>query len=513
MKHRYVTISFSFVEDTAFKLRTAASKCFPRFVSRPFPRCHLQELRATDPEQNAQHTPPADEVIDLYSGWAIEFYTPAHMEELISSFERLGWTEDDARNPAAWLKHREPSQYSQGWMHLGPVVPHNLPNTYAAHRLRADLPSAVSRAYGDMYWFTPSLLAIVFEFTFNEEYSRIYDDVLRQERQSYVTNSPKGFRIHNPSSQRDSHIKKIRNDSMRLITGWVSENIPGLFSAGLSGGDFPTCEFVTLRKAQPFPTREERAGANQWYLRNLGLHYSYGTWECTSMPSLRFNPSSIERNTSNYHSILSINEANWDEQDLQEANKSDRESRTYEMHRRVTGMLGVWATGILLRGYSQHFSKLRNSEFLRTTQGNSAEDALQKIRESVSYSVDIAAVTDELASLVQRKFQLGFDVKSFTPRSDAPDYWWKGSLEQLIQKQVGEDAEWLRSMENATRDQLTQYGTILGIVEDIRLRKKTTILTYVMLVLTTVLAIMTFITVSENFPWVKTLWNFLDDLL
>lgn len=231
------------------------------------------------------------------------------------------------------------------------------------------------------------------------------------------------------------------------------------------------------------------------------------------MPSLRFNPSSIERNTSNYHSILSINEANWDEQDLQEANKSDRESRTYEMHRRVTGMLGVWATGILLRGYSQHFSKLRNSEFLRTTQGNSAEDALQKIRESVSYSVDIAAVTDELASLVQRKFQLGFDVKSFTPRSDAPDYWWKGSLEQLIQKQVGEDAEWLRSMENATRDQLTQYGTILGIVEDIRLRKKTTILTYVMLVLTTVLAIMTFITVSENFPWVKTLWNFLDDLL
>ena len=503
----------SFVEDTVFKLRAIASKCLPRFIIRPYPLDRLQELRTTDPEQNKQQTPPADEFVDLCNIWAIEFYTPSHTEKLISSFERLGWADDKERNLTARIKHRDPSQYSQAWMPLGPVIPHNLPNPFATHPLRADLPSVISRAYVDVYFFTPSLIAIVFGFAFNDEYSRIYDENLRQERQTYVTSIPRGFRIHDPMNQRASDIKKIRKDSIKLITDWVSENIPGLFSAGLLGGDFPTCEFLTLRKAQPLPSREERVGAIQWYLHNLGLDHSYGTWECTALPSLRFNPSSIERNTPNYHSILSINETNWEEQGHQEANKNDRESRTYEMHQRVNGMLGNWAMGTLLRGYSRHFSKLRNSEFLRTTHRNSAEDALQQIRESVSYSVDIAAVTDELAFLVQRNFPLGFQVESFTPRSDAPDYWWNGSLEQLVQKQIGEDAKWLRSIDNATRDQLTQYGTILGIVEDIRLQKKTTILTYAMVGLTTVLAIMTFITVSERFPWVGTIWNFLQDLL
>ena len=41
-------------------------------------------------------------------------------------------------------------------------------------------------------------------------------------------------------------------------------------------------------------------------------------------------------------------------------------------------------------------------------------------------------------------------------------------------------------MDNAVRDHLTQYGTILGIVENIRLQKKITLLTLAMLALTVV---------------------------
>ena len=357
------------------------------------------------------------------------------------------------------------------------MIPRAIPDRYITDRyitrpLRADLPPSVPYAYGDMYCFTPSLVAIAFEFAFDDEYSRKLDDALRQKRESYVTPIPSGYRINDPGNQRISHIKKIRKDTTRLITDWFSENIPGLCSAGLLGGDFPTCEVVTLRKAQPFPTREEHDGTLPRYLHDLGLSNSYGSWESTRLSALRFYPSSTDRNTAKYHSKLSIKEASWAEQEPQEENGESRESRIYKLHRRVSGLLGMWAVDVLLQGYAQHFRKLRNSEFLRSSRRKSAVEALQRIGESVSYSVDIAAVTDELASLVRTKRPLGFEVESFVPCSDAPDYWWKGNLEELIHRQVGENANWLRSMDNAVRDHLTQDGTILGIVEDIRLQKK-----------------------------------------
>ena len=497
MKHRYSTKILDLKQEALYQFRLAASRCFPNYFTRPYPRSRLQEIRQTDPKQNARHTPPADEFIDLCSIWAIEFYTPAHMDKLFSSLEHLEWTEDETRNPVTWLKHRETSQYSQGWMPLGPIIPHGIPDPYITHSLRAALPSNVQYAYGDIYCFTPSLIVVVLEFVFDKKHSRLFDDALRLERESYVTAIPSGFRIHDPGNQRISHIRTIRRDTRRLITEWFSENIPGLCSDGLLGEDFPTCEFVTLRKGQPFPIREESDGGFHWHLHDLGLSNSYGSWESQRMPALRFQPSSADRNAANYHSMLSIHEGSWEQQRPQDENGSSRESRINDMHRRVSGMLGIWAIDVLLQGYAQHFRRLRNSEFLRSAQHKSAVEALRRISEGVSYSMDIAAVTDELASLARTKRPLGFEIESFVPRSDAPDYWWQGSLEQLIHRQIGENAKWLRSMDNAVRDHLTQYGTVLGMVEDVRLQRKITWLTYAMLALTIVLAILTFITVLQ----------------
>ena len=411
------------------------------------------------------------------------------------------------------LKHRQASQFSQGWKPLGRVVPRDARDPYLPRSLKANLPANVPYAYGDIYCFTPSLVAIAFEFVFDEEYSRIFDDALRQDRESYVTAIPRGYRIHEPGTQRTSQVKNIRRDTTRLISDWLSTNIPGLCSAGLLEGDFPTCEFVTLRKAQPFPTKGENDGTLIWYLWDLGLDHSYDSWESADMPGLRFQPSSSDRNVANYHAILSINEDSWIKQDCREENRSDRDSRIYRMHSKVFGILGVWAIGVLLQGYAQHFSKLRNSEFLRSTRNESAIEALQRIGESVSYSLDIAAVTGELASLVRTKRPIGLEVASFVSRSDAPDYWWKGSLEELIHRQIGENADWLRAMDNAVRNHLTQYGTILGVVEDIHLQKKITRLTYAMVALTIMLAILTSTTALERFPWVRTVWSSLVDLL
>ena len=513
MKHGFATKFLNLKQDALYRFRLVASRCFPSYITRPYPSSRLHEIRQADSEQNARHSPPADEYIDLCSMWAVEFYTPAHMDDLLASLEHLGWAEDEMRNPVTWLKHRKASQYSQAWMSLGPVIPYGIPDPYITRSLKADLPSNVLYAYGDIYCFTPSLIAITFEFVFNEKHSRIFDDALRQERESFLTATPTGYRINDPGNQRISHIRRIRRDTTRLITDWFSENIPGLCSDGLLGGDFPTCEFVTLRKGQPFPTRDEYNGELQWYLHDLGLFNSYDSWESKHMSALRFHPSSTNRYTAKYHSILSINEASWEQQDSPEENRNSRESRIYDMHRRVSGLFGIWAIAVLLQGYALHLRRLRNSKFLRSTHHKSAVGALRRIAESVSDSIDIAAVTDELESLMRTKLPFGYEVEEFVPRADAPEYWWQGSLEQLLHRQIGENANWVRSMDNAIRDHLIQYGTILGMEEDVRLQRKIAGFTYAMFALTVVLVILTATTVSAHFPWVRTMWNSLGDLL
>ena len=289
------------------------------------------------------------------------------------------------------------------------------------------------------------------------------------------------------------HIGNIRTDAKRLVADWFSKNIPGLCSAGLLGGEFPTCEFVTLRKAQPFPTKEEYDGEFQWYMHDLGLNHSFGSWECEREPSLRFCPSSEIRNAGNYHSILSINEHSWNQCETQANDRSAKETKIHDMHRKMSGILGMWAVGVLLEGYARHFSALRNSGILRATHRQSAVQALKQVFENVSYSIDIAAVTDELNSLVRMQRPLSFEVERFVPRPDAPDYMRKESLEQLIYRQIGKNADWLQTLDIAVREQLTQYGTILGAVENLHLQKSISRFSCAILALTIVLAVLTLV--------------------
>ena len=126
----------NFIQGCLYYLRLVGNRFVPRFVKRPFPRDHLQEIRQTDGKRNAEHSPPKDEYIDLRSIWAVEFYTPNHIEELIRRLEHLGWTKDESRNPVRSLKHRGVSQFYQSWSPLGRILPRDDPNAYFPPPLR-----------------------------------------------------------------------------------------------------------------------------------------------------------------------------------------------------------------------------------------------------------------------------------------------------------------------------------------------------------------------------------------
>ena len=509
---RYCKRITAFLYDSPYYASLLDSRIYPSRIRPFYPRHRLNQLRQSDARENRRHTPPQDETITLSSMWATEFYTPAHHDDLTHRLEGLGWTDDHSRNPVTWLKHREASKYSQSWMPLGPIIPTGLPNPYITPCLHATLPRHVAYAHGDLYCLTPSLVALVMEFVFDEHYSHVYDDALRTPRRTYVTPIDRGYRIHDPGNQRAANVKSIRKETAQSVAEWFARNIPGLYSTGLLEGVLPTCEFVTLRKAIPFPTKDEYEGSRLWYLSHLGLSQSFESWESQDVPDLRFLPSPRDRDAAKYHAIFSINEDRWAKLDrLNDC--SSRESRIYWMHGKLSGMFGIWAIRVLLQGYAQHFAKLRNSEFLRSRRGKSTMNSLYRIGDNVSYSLDIAAVTDELVSAVHADYPLGFEIAAFVPRSDVPDYWWKGSFELLMHREIGENAEWLRSMDKTVRDHLTQYGTILGVVEGIHLQRMITRLAYAILALTLILALLTFITALEHFPWIMDLWESFRDQL
>ena len=419
------------------------------------------------------------------------------MDDLLDSLERLGWSRGDSwRNLASRLKDLETSQFGQGHINLGRIVSPDISDNYIPKPLSAPLPANVQYARGDICYFTPSLIALTLEFVFDEEVRWAYQKALHQNRESYVTPTETAYRIHDPENQKRDHIDNLRRDAAQIASQWIENNVPGLFASGLLQGEFPTCEFVTLRKAKPFPLRTELDGVYPDYLSYLGIDNSFDAWESTQYPGLRLAPSA-RASTIKHHAILSINESNWAEKSPGLSDDESRDSRIYWLHMTMTGILGIWAILSLLRGYADHFKELRRSTLLGYPKDGQVEDALQEISESLSYSVDISAVTSELASYMQRKISFGFDIEIFKLYAEWPSNIQDASLWGNILNQIGEYSEWLQAMDNSLRDQMTQYGNLLGLLEDIRLQKRIKRLTSVLTFLTIVLAVLTVVSVFD----------------
>ena len=498
MDHQDNSMLSNIQREVAYQLRTVGSRCFPGSIRPPYPKERLAELLSIDPIRNERDALPEGEVIDLCSMWVTEFYTPAYMDELLNSLEQLGWNKEDGlrRNLVGALMDSGSNQFGTRWIHLGRIMSSDAPDNYLSKPLSAHLPAQVRYAQGDIFCFTPSLIALTIEFVFDEEYRWAFQEALRQYRKSYVTPNETGrYRIHAPENQRIDHIEKIRMDAKKVVSDWIANNVPGVFSAGLLQGDFPTCEFVTLSNATPFPLRTELDDTNIGYLRHLGLLGSFSAWESTKYPGLRLNPSGRSK-VLKHHAILSIKESNWIERDSN-GDEQSRESRMYWLNMAMSGILSLRAILSLLQGYAGHFKELRTSALLGYPGDGQVEDALRGISENLSFSVDISAVTSELMSYVDRKFPLGFDIETFTPCEEWPGNEPKTSLGGNIHYQIGESARWLQAMESSLRDQMTQFGSLLGMLEDIRLQKRIKYFTYVLTFLTVVLAALTVVSVFD----------------
>ena len=110
----------------------------------------LAVSQETDDEDNHDSTPPDDECIELKCLWAVEFFTPAHLDSLAENLRRFNrdYPSDAIENERvdAWIKglHRSPLRGS--WTNLGVWEPKESSHRFGSLGRKVDLPESVACA-------------------------------------------------------------------------------------------------------------------------------------------------------------------------------------------------------------------------------------------------------------------------------------------------------------------------------------------------------------------------------
>ncbi|MYH60649.1 MAG: hypothetical protein F4148_02410 [Caldilineaceae bacterium SB0675_bin_29] len=301
----------------------------------------LRVYRERDAENNKRTTPHDSEVIDLCCIWAVEFYTPSHMDSLFTGAKRFGWKQEgfrSLRDIQEWFGHSGtllPGVSGSYW-NLGFVSRANSPftgpsgtNSMTRNQVHPDAlpPSYVTKLTGSLISITSSLSCVIMCFILDNDYAKRLDEALRADRQTYYKGTSQSHTILDPERQKSDEIKQVRHEIKATATKWVSANIPGLFSSGLLVDKMPTYELVTLRDAEPFPS--DRHSILD-FLRVLTLDYSSDAWASTQIPGLKLSLQDWADRVPQYHFIFSLRESNLSDEFLKEKrNLAGRDARIF----------------------------------------------------------------------------------------------------------------------------------------------------------------------------------------
>ena len=432
----------------------------------------LAFARQSDSEGNIASTPHEDEHIRIRCLWAVEYYSASHIDGLLENLRKLGWLGErkmfEAEDPASWLS-KSRRDGSGGWKTVGYLVRHGTAADLPGDTRAARLPTGVDYVHLTMGMVTPSLVTVAVCFTFNDERSGILEDALRTHRQTCTARTRRGWEYYRPESQKSNHIRQIRHEHVRLATDWFSENLPGVFSSVQLDRDIPTCEFLTFRKADPIPSQHEEDDIVQGYLMMLGVYWDTDVWVMANHTEAKFSlPSSVFFGPP-HHCVLTVRESGID----------DGNPHHYGDQQTMKTILCAWGVLALLGSYKDRMREILDSMSSASTQHKNLTDALDQM--VASGSTDILAVATELASAPSNGLRLFGPMTRIEPRH--PEHARVESLNELFRGAIRNSAISLKEAERATNDRLTQFGSLVGALESVRLQRKIRTLTWVLVFL------------------------------
>ena len=496
-----------------FRLQKYGYRKLPSFIPDPERHELLERYRRRDADDNAKSEPPSDEVIDLRCVWAVEFYTPSQISKLLRGFESLGWNTDDSlgsdRNPTHWVQRNRELPHGGGWFNLG-IIQRSGEGRDFGHGRKAPLPSGVEYALASMYSLRSSITCIVIGFVLDETQNSRFEQALRRRRQSYRIPLPgRWYRIANPSAQKETDIRTLRDEMREHAAGWFRAYLPGLFASGRLAREYPTCEFLTLRNAVPFPPHSARDHTKDEWLRILNIHDDFYAWRAKELRGLKFVWPLRHDTHSRFHAVIAAREEDFSGEMMRPYGGNDRNSLVCYVDQFVNGLLSRWALAGFLAGFERYLNNVRDSADFKPNDRVKPLHLLEDLASHIAKSVDIAAMSVELQNFAAHKGTwFTHDINVFYPCNPALHRNAEIVLIEAIRQQIADRAEWLRNVDPPVRDMLIQYGATLGARENIKLQKRMAYLTWVILALTIVIAILTGVTTvmsikagNLSWPW------------
>lgn len=446
-----------------------------------------------DAEENQETKPPAGETITLQAIWAVEFYTPSLAARLFDGLRKLSWDKEElfGGNPIRWITQDRGTMLGGGWLNLGTILPEGNKHAFPDTRT-AKLPDGVEFAQAAMFTLTSSLTCVIFQFIYSGTYASQYNAALNKNRKTFAQPDAMGSKIKSPHSQKKEDIEKIRTSARTNIWKWFKFNLPGIFSAeNVLPIHFPTCELVTLKCTQPFPTRIEQTGSVQNFLGALGLKLAFYAWKIDAIPSVRFS-TGIGREA--FHAIAAAPQATLESAAASHFYTSDRNGALYFADSLFQRFLSRWGLIGLLSFLQQRVNFLRDSAEFRTDRRGATLRALSNLSEIEFQSLDVGTISAELQEFAKGGL-FSQDLTDFVPVSTQMHT--SNSLVESIKSIIVRHASWLNHADKQVHRTLRQQGSLIAARENIRLQKRMETLTKWIAVLTT-LTVTTSILIAMN---------------
>ena len=445
----------------------------------------LAGFHQSDPEQNSEFTPPAEEEIELCCIWATEIYTPAHTESLTEALRNFDQqtqsTTFGSEDLVSWFRGTQRHLNGGLAINLGIWAPKGRTSPPVFNTRTVGLPDSVEYANGMMFSVSQTLICIVVRFVFNKEMSKSYDAALKLDRETFFTQTPRGSQINLPMIQKRDDIWRLRSELSDLAETWFRENIPGVFSSGMDECGIPTCELVTFREAVPFPAADK--SIPPLYLGLLGVNHDWDTWKCSNMPGLKFGfhdpPGRGPRN----HATLAVNLKDWREVDPNRDSRDAKSSLLSYVSLPIPELMSIWTVVPLLQGFADKLVRIQNITVGGADKRRKQIDVLRQLTDHVSSLADISAVSADLEANDTERYRPLFLGAAFVP--NRPEQYQGGTtLDAVLWGSIYERAKWLSSTDHNIRDRLSQIGALVGAQENVRLQRKVSILTWVILIVT-----------------------------
>ena len=279
-----------------------------------------------------------------------------------------------------------------------------------------------------------------------------------------------------------------------------------MFSSGLLGDQLPTCELVTLHKAEPFPDPGGGDSPPPGYLRALDLQFSPSVWRSKDTLNLKLSFGPLRQNLE-YHSVFAIRDTDIDDKQLLQPYGGLPGLDTYIDHtyQQVIGKLAIQP---LLDGYSRRLNKLRDTVTtgIRRSSRRRPFHTLQALVDNAAYDVDIAAVTTDLITFTKEPSRFSHKLARFEP---CHDWLPQDSLAASFRSAVNRHAMTLNQTDRSLRDHLTQFGSLIAATENIRTQNRILLLTVIVAAVALVTVLATDLG-SALVGWLQDIWRRLE---